>query len=207
LAAGLLGVAGATKVARPRATAQAMRDAGLPGGDSLARTLGGVELAAAAAAVLIPGVGALALSVCYLAFAGFLAVVLRRPSVSSCGCAGARAVPPSRLHLAMNLVAAASGVVVALVATASPISWLLGLGAGALPVAGGLVLAGWLAIVAVTEVPAAVAAWRPPDHEHPPPDHDHRDHHVRAEEALARAGIGPGHPSLWPGLVPPEPAP
>ena len=49
----------------------------------------------------------------------------------------------------------------------------------------------------MTQVPGAWRAWAPPpgaiDHDHAP------DEHVGAEDALATAGIGPGHPSLWPG--------
>jgi hypothetical protein len=201
LAAGLLVVAGAAKLLRPRATAQAMADVGLPGADASARALGTVEVAAGLAAILIPmRGGAVVLAVVYLLFAGFLAYVLRvHPDTGSCGCAGANAVPPSVLHLGLNLLAAGAGVTCAVVGGQSPARWVLGLGVGALPVVVGLALAGYLAVVAVVEVPAAWRAWVPPQHvddEH----HHHGDDHVRADEALATAGIGPGHPSLWPGV-------
>jgi hypothetical protein len=201
LAAGLLVVAGAVKVARPRATGQALLDAGLPGSDALGRVVGVVEILVGSAALLLPA-GALALAVVYLLFAVFLGSVLRtRPDAGSCGCAGARAVPPSWLHLALNASAAAVGVGYAWIGGPSALAWLVGLGApGAIAVTAGLGLAGWLAVVAVTEVPSAWRAWVAPVHRDD--EHHHHDEHGRTDESLALAGIGPGHPSLWPGVDP-----
>lgn len=205
LAAGLLVVAGAAKFARPRATAQAMVDAGLPGSDLLARGVGLAEITAGTWALVAPAAGgAVALTVVYLAFAGFLGYVLRtHPDAGSCGCAGAKAVPPSLLHLGLDLAAAASGVAYALGAGPGAATWLRSIGWGAVPVAAGLAFAGWLAVVIVTEAPAAFRSWVPPAHQEETP-HRHGDDHVRADEALALSGIGPGHPSLWPGLEPEE---
>jgi Methylamine utilisation protein MauE len=198
LAAALLIVSGALKVVRPRATAQAMLDVGLPGSVAVGRGLGALEVAVAAWAIVAPRRGgAVALAVAYLAFATFLGYVLRRhPDAGSCGCAGAKAVPPSRLHLTLDLVAAVSGVAYAVVAGPAATAWLARLGPAAAVVVAGLTLAGWLAAVAVTEAPAAWRAWAPPEHVHDP--HRSDDHDRSAEVALASAGIGPGHPSLWP---------
>ena len=64
-------------------------------------------------------------------------------------------------------------------------------------------MAGWLASVAVGEVPAALGAWTAPTH------HEEElfdpDRHRRADAALAMAGIGPEHPSLWPETDVPHP--
>jgi hypothetical protein len=202
LAAGLLMAAGLVKLRRPRASAQAMLDAGLPGRDSLARGLGTLEVGAGVWGLVAPAAGgAFAVGALYLAFTGFLAYVVRtHPDAGSCGCAGAKAVPPSRLHLALNLVAASSGFATAVAGVPPVVTWLGSQGWAAVPVLGGLVLAGWLAVVAVSEAPVAWRAWSPPTHQ---PDHDHGDRHVDAEAALAAAGIGPGHASLWPATAPP----
>jgi hypothetical protein len=202
LAAALLWVAGAFKVVRPRATAQALLDADLPGSGAVARVLGVAEVAAASWAILAPdGGGAVALAVAYLGFAGFLAYVLRtHPDAGSCGCAGAKAVPPSALHLTLDVAAVAVGVAYRAVGGPSALAWVgaLGVGPGVVVVAG-LTLAGWLAVVAVTEAPDAWRAWSPPAHV---ADEQRRDDHdATAEAALASAGIGPGHPSLWPGVA------
>ena len=201
LAAGLLLAAGAAKLMQPGATAQALLDAGMPGSRSAARVVGGTEIAVGIWALARPSAGgALALGVLYLAFAAFLAYVLRvHPDAGSCGCAGPTRVPPNRLHLALNMIAAAAGISLA-VAGGAPgvVAWLTTLGPAAVPAALGLGLAGWLAVVAVTLAPGAYRAWEPPVHDHDREPHGH-DHAV-ADDELAIAGIRPGHPSLWPGV-------
>ncbi len=199
LAAALLAVSGALKVVRPRATAQAMLDVGLRGSGALARGLGSVEAAAAAWAILAPAAGgALALSSAYFGFAAFLAYVLKtHPDAGSCGCAGSKAVPPSLLHLTLDLGAVVVGLGYAAASGPSAAAWSANLGAASVLVLAGLGVAGWLTSVAVTEAPGAWRAWAPPEHVHDPDRRD--DHDATAEAALASAGIGPGHPSLWPG--------
>jgi len=199
LAAALLLGSGALKLVRPRAAAQAMLDAGLLGSTAVARGLGSLELGVAAWAILAPAAGgAAALAILYLVFAAFLGYMLRtHPDAGSCGCAGAKAVPPSRLHLALDVLAAICGSGYAIAAGPAAIGWLAAFGpVGAVAVLSGLALAGWLAVVAVTGAPAAWRAWAPPTHAHDP--HRSDDHDASAETALASAGIGPGHPSLWP---------
>ncbi|MDP9328514.1 MAG: hypothetical protein M3P10_09920, partial [Actinomycetota bacterium] len=138
------------------------------------------------------------IAIVYLAFAGFVGYVLRtHPKAGSCGCAGSKAVPPSLLHLVLDVVAAVAGLTYLATRGPSAADWVAGLGWGSVPVFAGLVFAGWLAVVVVTEVPPAWRAWTPPD------DHDaapHADRHLVAEDALSIAGIGQGHPSLWPGV-------
>jgi len=199
LATSLLLVSGVLKLIRPRATAQALLDAGLPGSRAVARGLGAGECAAAAFAAAAPARGgALALAIVYLAFAGFVGYVLRtHPTAGSCGCAGSKAVPPSLLHLGLDVVAAAAGVTYLAERGPSAGVWFAGLGWGSLPVAMGLALAGWLLVVVVTGVPPAWHAWTPPTDDRAAA---HADRHLVAEDALSIAGIGPGHPSLWPGV-------
>jgi len=200
LATSLLLVSGVLKLVRPRATAQALLDAGLPGSRAVARGLGAGECAAAAFAAAAPARGgALALALVYLAFAGFVGSVLRtHPTAASCGCAGSKAVPPSLLHLGLDVVAAAAGLTYLAQHGPSVGVWFARLGWGSVPVLAGLVLAGWLLIVVVTEVPPAWSAWTPPTDDQAAP---HADRHLVAEDALSIAGIGPGHPSLWPGVA------
>jgi Methylamine utilisation protein MauE len=200
LAASLLLVSGVLKLVEPRATAQAMLDAGLPGSRPVARGLGAGECAAAAFAAWAPARGgALALAIVYLAFAGFVGYVLRtHPTAGSCGCAGSKAVPPSLLHLCLDVVAAAAGLAYLALHGPSAGVWFAGLGWGSVPVLAGLMLAGWLLVVVVTEVPPAWRAWTPPTDDRAA---SHADRHLVAEDALSIAGIGPGHPSLWPGVA------
>ena len=199
LAAGLLGLAGSVKMMSPDATAQAIIDAGLPGSRAVARGVGAVELCVGAWALVAPAAGgAVACGALYLAFAGFLGYVLvARPEAGSCGCAGPTPVPPSRLHATMNVLAALAAFGFAATATPSLAAWLDPLGWAAVPVVLGTILAGWLAVVAVTAVPQAFRAWAPPEHDHDAEPHGHG--HAATDRELASAGVGPGHPSLWPG--------
>ena len=202
LAAGLLVLAGATKILRPDPTAQALLDAGLPGTLGAARGVGVVEVVVGAFACLAPAAGgAVALGALYLIFAGYLGfLLLARPDAGSCGCAGATPVPPSLLHLILNLLAGAAGFAYATTSAPTLTSWITGLGWAAVPVVFGLVVAGWLAAVAVTAAPAAFRAWTPGEHDHERATHGHD--HGSTDRELADAGIAPGHASLWPSTKP-----
>src|SRR2546427_415760 len=71
----------------------------------------------------------------------------------------------------------------------------ISLGLAVVPFAAGMVAAGLLVTALVTDAPAAFRSYRRPSGhaiERGP------DRHVRADAALGTAGIGPGHPSLWP---------
>lgn len=198
LAAGLLVLAGATKVLRPDPTAQALLDAGLPGTLGAARAVGVVEIVVGGWACVAPAAGgAIALGALYVVFAGYLGFLLvARPDTRSCGCAGPTAVPPSRLHLALNVMAGAAGFAYATTEAPTLGAWVTGLGWSAVPIILGLVVAGWLAVVAVTLGPAAFRAWTPEahDHEHAAHGHDHGS----TDRELEAAGIAAGHASLWP---------
>jgi hypothetical protein len=207
LAAGLLVLAGATKIVRPDPTAQAFLDAGLPGTLAAARTVGSCEIAVGVWACAGPATGgAIALGALYAVFAGYLGfLIAARPDAGSCGCAGPTPIPPSRLHLALNVVAGAAGFAYAFTEAPSLATWLANLDWAAVPVVFGMVVAGWLAVVAVTSAPAAFRAWTPDEHVHEHASHEHGAHghdHGTTDRELADAGIAPGHASLWPSTKP-----
>ena len=167
LVAGLLVAAGPAKVVRPRPGAEAIGAAGIAGGAALARAVGVAEMAVGAAALLSPGpVTAGLVAGLYLAFAAFLVRLLRAGGSAGCGCAGSRETPPSWLHVVLDMAA----VVVAVWVAAAPVPWvgaaLAGTPMWGVPMAVGLVGAGWLVRAAVAEVPRAWAAYRPGHEEH-----------------------------------------
>lgn len=198
LAAGLLLVAGVGKVWRPRPTAQALYAAGLPGSETAVRGLGMLEILVGGAALMRPAAwNAVLVAALYCAFGGFVTfLLLARPAATSCGCSGARETPPSWLHVSMNFAAAAIALSAAIAGTSSIVAAARSLGALTVPAALGLIVAGWLAVVVVAEVPASLRAWTPPTH------HEQElfdpDRHRRADVALTTAGVDVGHASLWP---------
>jgi hypothetical protein len=201
--AGLLAAAGAVKLVRPLPTARAMYAAGLPGSAWAARAVGLVEVAVGVWFLVAPSAAAaVVLGVLYLAFAGFVGFLLTaHPEAASCGCAGTKDVPPSRLHAALNLAAAAAAFAAASAVPPSLGSTLAGLGVAAVPFVVGLAAAAALTVVATTDLPPAIAAYRSPAGH---PVETDRDRHARADVALASAGVGSHHPSLWPGIDPDE---
>jgi hypothetical protein len=201
LVAGLLVAAGCAKLVRPDPTAGALCAGGpVTRCRAVARAIGLVEIAVGLWAIVLPSrASGAAVAGAYLAFAGFVAfLLLRRPDASSCGCAGAREIPPSGIHLVANLVAAGVGVAAALAPPPAIGPVVASLGWFSVPFAVGLIAAGALAVVAVTDLPGAVTSYhRPTGH---PVERD-ADRHMRADAALEAAGIGPGHSSLWPGAT------
>ena len=205
LAAGLLVVAGSGKLVRPESTAQALYGAGLPGSAWTARGLAAAEVLLGFAALARPSwLTALGVASAYLAFAGFVAYLkVARPGSTSCGCAGGHDVPPSWVHVFLNLLAVTVAVAAAVVGLPNAWAFASSLGWAAAPVIVGLAVAGWLLAVVVAEVPAALSVWTAPSH------HEREvfdpDRHRRADVALSTAGVGPGHASLWPQTDVPHP--
>jgi hypothetical protein len=161
-AAGLLGAAGALKVARPAATARALQAAGLRDGRRLAPVLGAVEVAVAVAALALGGrATAAAVAVAYLGFAAFAALLLRRKGAAAdCGCFGQAEAPVTDVHVGMNLAIAA----IAAWAVASPPGaigpTLADQPLWGLPFLALTVLCGWLLFVALTLLGPLRAGWR-----------------------------------------------
>ncbi len=159
-AALLLAIAGAPKVVRPASAVRALASARLPAAAPLVRALGAAEVVVGIGAVVVGSTTfALLVAASYLAFAGFVALALRRGGVlASCGCFGRDDTPPTALHVVVDL--AAGGV--ALAVAARPLG-----GVGAIlrdqPLAGVpfvalAALCVWFAYLALAGLPALVAA-------------------------------------------------
>lgn len=119
LAAGLLVAAGAGKIGVPDPAMAALHSLKLPSGRIAARAVGVGEIAVGLAAVVVGGMpAAVAVGVGYAVLLGIAG--LQRARQVDCGCFGVAAAPVSRLHLAVNGVAAAAGLA-GLVW--SPLSW------------------------------------------------------------------------------------
>jgi len=116
IAALLLAVAGAMKVASPADTANALRGAGLPASPRLVRAGGAIE-ALGGAYAFIEGdlIGAVLVALSYVLFAAFVAFALACDlPISTCGCFGKTDTPPSRVHLVFNLAAVIAAVTIAI---------------------------------------------------------------------------------------------
>jgi hypothetical protein len=162
----LLGGAGALKVVRPAPTAGALRQIGLPVPTAAVRIAAAAELGIATAAMVDGSRPFAALvAVSYLAFAAFVVVALRRDvPLSSCGCFGVEDTPPTPVHLAVNLAAAATAATVALgVAEGGGLAAITTMDASLL-LRGAFVLstaaATWLAYVVLTDLPRLMKAAR-----------------------------------------------
>src|SRR5688500_13264747 len=95
--------AGASKLARPEATAQAFRTLNLPAVAPVGRALPVVELGVAATLILAPRVGGLAALVLLTVFTVLLARAIAAGATTGCGCFGAVADEPvSVLDVARN---------------------------------------------------------------------------------------------------------
>ncbi len=112
ISATLLLISGGAKLVDPDPTSGALRAAGLPASRWAVAALGLWEIAAGSLALGVGGaIGGSALFVTYAAFAGFIAFALRSGlPIQSCGCFGRTDTPPSMSHVAVNLLAAGSGV-------------------------------------------------------------------------------------------------
>ena len=104
----LLVITGLPKLTNPGGTARALYSLGLPATLATERAIGAIEIGAGLAALLLGGrFAAGAIAVVYLGFSAFIAVALRSEAVKNCGCFGDKDVPPSLLHLAIDLAGAA----------------------------------------------------------------------------------------------------
>lgn len=164
-ASGVLVASGGSKLRLTSPSERALYAAGFPSGPPVVRALGAIEIAVGVTALLAPvPVAALAVAALYLLFAVFLGTLLaRRVPAASCGCAGERDLPPSWLHVAMNLVVVAVAIGVAATAGSEPTGVMRF--AADTPLAGvpfvfGVLLIAWLSMLVVAYVPSLFASYQ-----------------------------------------------
>lgn len=107
VAAAVLLLAGGAKVLRPDDTWRALESAGVPGGPALVRTGALAEAALGAWALGWAQPAAMALvALSYAGFTLFLAWAMARSlPISSCGCFGEPDVPPTTVHVGVDVAA------------------------------------------------------------------------------------------------------
>lgn len=162
VAAALLGLGGASKAVDPSDTAGALSTLGLPSSRVLVRVGGVTEAVIGGAALAFGNRGsAVLVGLSYLGFLGFVVLALvRHAPLSSCGCFGKVDTPPSIVHVVLDAlavlvaggVALDPGVGLTEVVADQP---MLGL-----PFLLLLVVGVYLAFVALTVLPKALAAGR-----------------------------------------------
>lgn len=160
IAAALLAVGGGLKAAQPAATARALAGLGLPRfSPALVRLAGGAEAGLAVLALVLGGpVPAGLVAASYLAFAGVVALALRRGlPISSCGCFGAQDSPPTLAHLVLNLGAAAAAGVAAAARAPRLATVMAAQPLAGLPFVVLVAVTAYLAWAAVTVLPAVSA--------------------------------------------------
>lgn len=108
----LLVITGVPKITNPGGTARALYSLGLPATLNTDRAIGAIEIGAGLAALLLGGwPAAVVIAIVYIGFSVFIALALRSDEVKNCGCFGEKDVPPSLLHLGIDLAAAAVAIV------------------------------------------------------------------------------------------------
>ena len=163
-AALVLALSGLAKLRRPGSLVRLLRSIGIPVGPRVVRVFAGLELALGTACLVSPGQAtAVGIGLLYLSFAAVLASFLVRGiEVPSCGCAGDRDVPPSWIHVGLNLAAAAAALGAA---STGPAFGSVARTVGGLPLAGAGVVAGiattsWLAVLCAAYLPTVLVAYR-----------------------------------------------
>jgi hypothetical protein len=163
-AALVLALSGLAKLRRPGPLVRMLRAIGIPVGPIVVRLFGALELALGTVCLVSPGrATAVGIGLLYLLFAAFLASFLTRGiEVPSCGCAGDQDVPPSWIHVGLNVGAAAAGLVAA---STGPAFEGLARTAAGLPLAGAGFVAGvatvsWLAMLCAGYLPTVLSAYR-----------------------------------------------
>lgn len=159
-AALLLVLAGGVKLREPSAAASFLGALGLPASRPLVCAAALVEIAAGGSALVWPRPAAAAIALLYGLFAALVTLQLRRGISVSCGCLGARTIPPSRVHLTLNLLGA--GVGCAAAATPPPAFASLAASSPSAAAIAGFAAAAvaLLAGAAVMLFPETMGAWR-----------------------------------------------
>lgn len=143
----VLALAGLAKLRDPRFTAGALRSLGVPAGPATVRAIGAGELLLA----VVAGASGWWLAAWLVAFSYvvFAAIVLAArhagTAIQTCGCFGVPDVPPTRTHIALNVVLGAVAAIAGAIDVVSPISLLADEPAGAIVLLALAGLGGWLA--------------------------------------------------------------
>jgi hypothetical protein len=150
----VLALSGLAKLRQPGPLVRMFASTGIPVGPAAVRALSLGELGLGAVCLAAPTrIAAFALGSLYAGFAAFLAwLLVRRIEVSSCGCSGKEDVPPSWIHVGLNLAAAAAAMAAAASGPAFPS---VAAAAARLPVGGTGFLVGVAAIAALGALCAA----------------------------------------------------
>jgi hypothetical protein len=156
----LLALAGGFKAVRPAATVGALRAVGLPASALLVRVMGAVEVVIGLGALITgwPPLSAV-VAAAYAGFAGFVAAALRRGTpIQSCGCFGSADLPPTRIHLVVDIAAAG-------VAAAAAVTRVDGIGQvladqpwAGIPFLALVAITTWFLYLILTALPAALRA-------------------------------------------------
>jgi len=201
LAAAILIVTGIDKIIRPNPTARVLTASGLIGNEAplLARLLGSIEVGVGSVALVSPRpLPALLVAGLYGIFGGFLVFLAKfRSGMGSCGCLGAKDIPPNLVHAAIDLLAS----LVSLAIVRHPQQALLNsfgnLGWVGLPILAILAATTYSLYGLIAYVPGAFRSFAAP----PVASRQRgRDREARIDEIFRQAGIGPRDPSLWGGI-------
>jgi hypothetical protein len=161
IAAVLLVLTGAAKLADPEPTMGALEAAALPARRRWAMGLGLLEVAAGVPALIWGGLWALPVAVLYVGFAGFVAWALRlRIPIQSCGCFGRPDTPPTVFHAVFNLMVGAAAVWVGLTGGRGLIDVLADQPMWGIPYLGVTALGVYLSYLILAELPKTLAAAR-----------------------------------------------
>jgi methylamine utilization protein MauE len=169
-AAGLLVVSGAAKLRHPEPAGRALASLGLPSGRRTVGTIGVVEIAVGVWCLFAPGTASAAsLGLLYATFAVFLAFQLRTGlPAASCGCLGSHDAPPSLVHVALNVAAAATAALVAKVPLAGVVAFSASLSTRGVSFLLGTALIGYLAYLVAAFLPKSFWSYdRPSGPERP----------------------------------------
>ncbi len=159
LSATLLLISGGAKLVDPDPTSGALRAAGLPASRWAVAALGLWEIAAGSLALGVGGViGGSALFATYAAFAGFIIYALKSGlPIQSCGCFGRSDTPPSMSHVAVNLLAAGSGLWLSIVGGGDLLTVLVDQPLGGVPYVGLIAVGVYALYLLLAELPKTLA--------------------------------------------------
>ena len=158
----LLVLSGGSKLRDPEPTRGALRVAGLPSSRGVVTSLAVGEIVVGASAlVLTSSLVTAAVAVFYSGFALFVVVaILRNLPLQSCGCFGTSDTPPGWLHVAVNVSAVATAVVLTAGGGADLFGLLADQPAAGIPYVGFLGIGAALLALMLSELPTVFSTRR-----------------------------------------------